>query len=182
MLNHFYIRKINCLLICRIFRSESTYYKYSLKELQENFPQRWETIAAALGMNLSTAAKTMQTISNTPGYWNLTHQEIQQLLKIRRKRHNEIIPDKRIKTGYNCKVATAFSTLSQISGNYKYRYLAIAAKTIDNMLENKDIEQHTSDLYDYAHLLNSILNQYLITKESRYLSLAKKAGILEEAE
>ena len=71
-------------------------------------------------------------------------------------------------------MATAFSTLSQISGNYKYRYLAIAAKTIDNMLENKDIEQHTSDLYDYAHLLNSILNQYLITKESRYLSLAKK--------
>ena len=157
-----------------ISSSESTYYKYSLKELQENFPQRWKTIAAALGMNLSTAAKTMQTISNTPGYWNLTHQEIQQLLKIRRKRHNEIIPDKRIKTGYNCKVATAFSTLSQISGNYKYRYLAIAAKTIDNMLENKDIEQHTSDLYDYAHLLNSILNQYLITKESRYLSLAKK--------
>ena len=42
------------------------------------------------------------------------------------------------------------------------------------MLDNKEIGQHTSDLYDYAHLLNSILNLYLITKENKYLSLAKK--------
>ena len=157
-----------------IHSSESTYYKYSLKELQENFKQRWECIAKALGMNLSESAKTMQTISNTPHYWDLTHQETQQLLKIRKKRGHETIPDKRIITGYNCKVATAYCTLSQISGNHKYRYLAIAAKTIDNMLNNKEIENHTSDLYDYAHLLNCILNLYLITKESKYLSLAKK--------
>ena len=154
--------------------SESTYYKYSLKELQENFKQRWETVAKALGMDLSTPAKAMQTISNTPQYWDLTHQETQQLLKIRRKRHHELIPDKRVKAGYNCKVATALCTLSQISGNHKYRYLALAAKTIDIMLDNKEIGQHTSDLYDYAHLLNSILNLYLITKENKYLSLAKK--------
>ena len=154
--------------------SESTYYKFSLKELQDNFPQRWEIVATHLGMNLSTSANTMQIISNTPGYWNLTYQEIQQLIKMRKKRRNELILDKRIKIGYNCKVATAFSTLSQISGNYKYRYLAIAAKTIDITLKNKDIENQTSDLYDYAHLLNSILNQHLITKERRYLSLAKK--------
>ena len=154
--------------------SESTYYKYSLKELQENFKQRWESIAIALGMDLKTPSGTMQTISNTPHYWNLTHSETELLLKIRRKRIKELLPDKRVKTGYNCKVATAFCILSQISGNYKYRYLATAAKTIDTVLKNKDIDNLTSDLYDYAHLLNSILNLYLITRESRYLSLAKK--------
>ena len=154
--------------------SESTYYKYSLKELQENFKQKWESIAIALGMDLKISANAMQTISNTPHYWNLTHSETELLLKIRRKRIKELLPDKRVKTGYNCKVATAFCILSQISGNYKYRYLATAAKTIDTVLKNKEIDSLTSDLYDYAHLLNSILNIYLITKENRYLSLAKK--------
>ncbi len=154
--------------------SESAYYKYSLKELRDNFKENWESIAKSLGMNLSESAIKMQIISNTPLYWSITHQEIQQLMRIRQKRHSEIIYDKRIVTGYNCKVATAFCTLSQISGNNKYRYLATAAKTIDNTLKTRKLENKSSDLYDYAHLLNSILNLYLITKESKYLSLAKE--------
>ena len=50
--------------------SESTYYKYSIKELEEAFPRNYRKIAEALGMNPLEDAKKPQIISNTPKYWD----------------------------------------------------------------------------------------------------------------
>ena len=168
--------------------SESTYYKYSIKELKKVFPNTYKSIAHALGMDTETDPETYQTISNTRKYWNITHEEIIGLKKIRHSRSKELLFDKRAMTGYNCRVATAFCSMAKItSKGEKEGYLAMSRAIVDNIM-NKQIdgkiklykyitsnrvEYSKSDLYDYSLFLNCLLNLYSISKDRKYLSLAR---------
>lgn len=168
--------------------SESKYYKYSLKELKKVFPDRWKSIAAALGMDNKRGENEYQTISNTRKYWEITYEELDILKKIRDSRSSEIIYDKRVMTGYNCKTATAFCYMAKISPKgEKEEYLGLAREIMENILQRQknssiklykyitssNVEYSNSDLYDYALFLNSILNYYILTKDEKYISLAK---------
>ncbi len=167
--------------------SESDYYKYSLKELKEMFPLRWREISTSLGMSLQENENFMQTISNTRKYWEITYDELEALKAIRKRRIGSIIYDKRIITGYNCKVATALCSMAAASPRNGKRYLTLAAQIVENILKiqkngkiklykyisTTNVEYSVSDLYDYSLFLNSILQLYILTKEPKYLSLAK---------
>lgn len=168
--------------------SESKYYKYSLKELKKVFPDSYKKVAEGLGMDIRRTEEEYQTISNTRKYWDITIEELALLKKIRNFRKDEVIYDKRVMTGYNCKAATAFCIMAKVSSKgAKEEYLGLAREIMENILKNQKkgkvklykyitsthVEYSNSDLYDYALFLNSILNYYTITKEEKYIALAK---------
>ena len=167
---------------------ESTYYKYSLKELENAFPDRYKEIARKLGMNANTDADIPQIISNTPSYWEISYEELKTLKKIRIEKRKEVIYDKRTMTGYNCRTAVAFCTMAKHSDKaHKQEYLTMAKEIIDNIANHRikgkanlykyisstRVEYSTSDLYDYSLFLNCLLNYYILTKETKYGDLAK---------
>ena len=69
----------------------------------------------------------------------------------------------------------------------KEEYLGLAREIMENILQRQknssiklykyitssNVEYSNSDLYDYALFLNSILNYYILTKDEKYISLAK---------
>lgn len=167
---------------------ESAYYKYSLAELREAFPRKYISIAKKLGMDTTVEEIIYQTIRNTPQYWEIEFQELETLKKIRHTRKGEVIYDKRIMTGYNCRTAVAFCTMARNSKmGEKQDYLQMAKSIIDNILQHKRkgdlhlykyisstrVEYSTSDLYDYSLFLNCLLHYYMITKDEEYRNLAK---------
>ncbi len=167
---------------------ESTYYKYSLAELEEAFPTQYRNIAKRLGMNLSEDAGAYQTISNTPQYWEISPDELEKLKKIRYTKKGEVIYDKRVMTGYNCRTAVALCTMARNRRmGEKQHYLQMATDIIENILQHQRkgeiqlykyikptrVEYSISDLYDYSLFLNCLLNHYMITKNVKYKKLAK---------
>lgn len=167
---------------------ESSYYKYSLKELQKAFPDNCKKIAQILGMDISADINTQQTISNTERYWEITHEELVILKKIRATKKGELLYDKRIMTGYNCKTAVAFCTMARyLDASHKKEYLTLAKEIIDNIASHRikgkinlykyinalHTEYSISDLYDYSLYLNCLLNYYMVTKEKKYGDMAK---------
>ena len=167
---------------------ESSYYKYSLKELEDAFQKKYRIIAHILGMNTGEEKNAQQTISNTERYWELTPEEIAKLKAIRNRKKGEVIYDKRVMTGYNCRTAIAFCLLAGYSKKgQKEEYLKMAKEIIDNIVNHRKkdrthlykylsptkLEYSTSDLYDYSLLLNSLLHYYMLTKDKDYLELAK---------
>lgn len=169
--------------------SESTYYKYSLKELEKVFPNRWEKVAAALGMDITQDKEQYQTISNTKDYWSITYHELEILKKIRMTRHKEVIYDRRVMTGYNCRTAIAFCFMAQVSQKgQKEEYLRMSRWIMEKIMcrckngrtklykyiTSSYVEYSTSDLYDYSLFLNCLLRYYIITKDELYWNLAKE--------
>ncbi len=168
--------------------SESTYYKYSIKELEEAFPRNYKKIAEALGMNPLEDGTKPQIISNTPKYWDISPDELETLKKIRQNKSSELILDKRIMTGYNCKVALAFYTLAINNGKqYRKEYLQHAEEILDNIIKHQrkgkihlykyissaNTEHYLSDLYDYSLFLNCLLWHFILTKDEKYNSATK---------
>lgn len=169
-------------------KEESTYYKYTLDELETAFPKRYKTIAKILGMNLHSDTSTPQIISNTDRYWDITQEELYILKKIRSKKKGEILYDKRIMTGYNCKTAIAFCKMAQnTEKGERKEYLKMAGNIIDNIINHRikgkaklykyinatHTEYSRSDLYDYSLFLNCLLNYYILTKDDKYGDMAK---------
>lgn len=168
--------------------NDSSYYKYSIKELEEAFPKRYRVIAHILGMTASGDKNALQIISNTERYWELTPEELQKLKTLRNRKKGEVMYDKRVMTGYNCRTAIAFCTLAANSKKgLKEEYLRMAKEIIDiiatrrkkgktnlyKYISSTELEYSTSDLYDYSLFLNSLLNYYIITKDRKYYELAK---------
>ncbi len=169
-------------------RNESSYYKYSLNELKDAFGAGYSNIAAKLGMDLKADGNTPQIIYNTPKYWEISQEELDQLKNLRWTKRSEIVYDKRTMTGYNCRAAVAFCTMAQNGpAAEKKQYLNRAKDIIDNiMTKRKDgktklykyisstkTEYSRSDLYDYSLFLNCLLNYYLLTKDEHYNAIAK---------
>lgn len=167
---------------------ESTYYKYSLNELKSAFPANYKAIASYLGMDSNEGGDVQQTIFNTPKYWEIAPDDLETLKKIRNRKKSELILDKRVMTGYNCKVAIAFCTLAKNSGKYhREEYLKLAKEVIDNIASHQKkgkihlykyisstrVEYSISDLYDYSLFLNCLLDYYLLTKDGKYNGMAK---------
>lgn len=167
---------------------ESSYYKYSIQELKEAFPGNYRGIATALGMNLQEGPNTFQIISNTPKYWDIAPDELETLKRIRSRKKNELIYDRRVMTGYNCKVALAMHTLAKNSPkHHREEYLRLAQEVIENIIKHQikgkihlykyisstKTEYSISDLYDYSLFLNCLLGHYILTKDEKYSSMAK---------
>lgn len=167
---------------------ESRYYKYSIAELKEAFPNNYSGIASALGLNLAEDPQVPQIVINTPKYWDITPVELETLKKIRNQKKGEIIYDKRVITGYNCKVALAYYTLATNSPKHKREeYIRLGQDILDNIAKHQKkgkihlykyisstrIEYTISDLYDYALYLNCLLWHYILTKDEKYNSRAK---------
>lgn len=168
--------------------NESTYYKYSLKELKQAFPQRYREIAKALRMSTTENSYTQQIISNTNNYWDITPDEIAILKEIRLKKRKEIIKDKRVMTGYNCRTAAALCELAKYSKKgEKEEYLTLVKEIIDNIIHSqksgkiylykyitsRDLEYSKSDLYDYSLFLNALIKYYLLTKDESYREVGR---------
>lgn len=173
-------------------RKESTYYKYTINELKKAFPTKYAQIASILGMDTNAEGDMPQVIYNSSRYWEITQDELITLKKIRKEKKEEIIYDKRVMTGYNCRTAVAFCTMAQNSNNIeKKQYISMAKEIIDNILTKRKegktklykyisstrAEYSKSDLYDYSLFLNCILNYYLLTKDKHYSAIAKDYAV-----
>ena len=123
--------------------------------------------------------------------FNKTEDEIIELLKrsseklldVRNKRDQPGTDDKII-TSWNSMMISAFAKGYRISGNEKYRNIAITAAEFFSKQFSKhgfihrtfknDIPKLNGYLDDYAYLTNSLIDVFEITAESYYLEMAQK--------
>ncbi len=165
--------------------ADSTYYKYSLKELSGVFKEDYRLVAAALGMKINIDENIQQIIANTPQYRSLPEEYKDKLKQLREAKSNEKIMDTRIITAYNCLYATS---LCIIGNNIPYKlneYLAKAEEIINVIMEKQDeksvkLNRYISEnkrglqraqLLDYTFFLNALLNIYKHTYNKRYSKL-----------
>ena len=167
---------------------ESTFYKFSIGELQKKFPDTYIYIASALGMNLESNREEQQIISNTHAISKLTDQEIALLRSIRAQKKDEIIVDKRVITAYNCLYSTSLCLIANNLRHKRTEYISRAQEIIANIIEHqkkdkirlhryisKERNEHANaDLLDYTFFLNALLHVYKYTKDEKYDNLISK--------
>lgn len=167
---------------------ESSYYKYSINELKDNFPDTYIYIAETLGMDTEAPADLQQIISHTSKFAKLTKEELSILKGIRRGKKGEVIVDKRVITAYNCLYSTSLCLITHNLGNKNKVYIEKAKDIISNILNTQTIDkirlhryisqdnrEHASaDLLDYTFFLNALLHIYKYTKEKKYDLLISK--------
>ncbi len=165
---------------------ESSYYKYSVKELKSYFPDRYPEITRYLGMTTDINEDIQQNISNTPDSGLITGKEYEQLKKIRRNKKEKLC-DKRVITCYNCMYASSLCIISRnLGGNDKY--IEQAEKIISGIIKKQKngeimlnrymLSGHRasgySDIMDYAMFLNAVINLYKSTEKEQYFTLSRK--------
>lgn len=169
-------------------REESAYYKFSLNELKEKFPDTHMYIAKILGMETEAAPDCQQIISNTREFEKITQEELAKLKEIRKSKKGEIIIDKRVITAYNCLYSTSLCLIANNLGRKKTYYTDRAKEIIENILNtqkkdkvrlhryiSQDNREHANaDLLDYTFFLNALLHIYKYTKEKKYDRLISK--------
>ena len=167
---------------------ESTYYKFSLQELEEKFPDTYLYIATALGMDPTANKQEQQIISNTRDTIKLTEQEIAILRSIRNRKSHEVIVDKRIITAYNCLYSTSLCLIANNLHDMRDEYINRAQEIITNIIEHqkkdqirlhryisKERNEHANaDLLDYTFFLNALLHIHKYTKDEEYDKLINK--------
>lgn len=167
---------------------ESSYYKYSMNEIMDAFPDTYIYIAHSLGMDEKQADDHQQIISNKPQTGKLSADEIALLKQIREKKSGETITDKRVITAYNCLYATSLCLISHNLHNSSSNYIVKAKEIISLILEykkkdkirlhryiSKEKNEHANaDLLDYTFFLNALLNIFKSTKEKHYDGLISR--------
>ncbi|MBR5857011.1 MAG: hypothetical protein IKY70_07045, partial [Bacteroidales bacterium] len=168
--------------------ADSTYYKYSIQELEEDFPETYIRIAAALGMDIKANRLDQQIIYTTQYTGKLTDNEIATLRKIRSSKRGEVIVDKRIITAYNCLYSTSLCLITNNLCKNNTEYINRAHNIVSNILEHqkrdkirlhryisKEKNEHANaDLLDYTFFLNALLHIYKYTKDKKYDDLISK--------
>lgn len=167
---------------------DSTYYKYSLKEIKTVFPDRYKEIVKALGMDEDKEYLVQQIISNTAAYKNLTEGDKKRLKRIRESKCEEVIIDNRVITAYNCMYATSLCIIANSLTDHRDEYIA-RAEAIINRIQKKqsagDVklyryispnynEYQTAELLDYSFFLNALLYLFKQTKKTQYDKLISK--------
>lgn len=166
--------------------NDSTYYRYSLKELKEAFPYRYIKIAQCLGMKVPANENIQQNISNTPNHWMITHEELKTLKAIRLKK-KERLCDNRVITGYNCMYAAVLCIISRNMDNNQ-EYISRAEEIISDIrnkqkkgelllyryMLSRDEAYMSSDLFDYAMFLNAVILLYKYTQKEEYYTLIRQ--------
>lgn len=167
--------------------NQSTYYRYTLKELKKYFPERYNQIALYLGMDISLNEDQYQNIFNTEHYWHITQEELYILKKIRKAR-KETIVDKRVITAYNCMYASSLCICAKNIKETRNDYLQRAEEILQTILTRQKTGEVTlyryilsgsdtylqSDLFDYALFLNAVLLLLRGTKKEEYKILSRK--------
>ncbi|MEF9931901.1 MAG: hypothetical protein RR770_06350, partial [Bacteroidales bacterium] len=165
----------------------STYYKYSLKELKKYFPKRYIQIAQYLGISINADNNILQNISNTINYWMITPDELDKLKKIRTTK-KEILLDKRVITAYNCMYASTLCIIAKNIKEISEENVKLAEVIISNTLKKQKTGEVTlcrymlcendtylhSDLFDYAFFLNAVILLLKHTNKEKYAILVRK--------
>lgn len=153
-----------------------TYYKYSLKELKENFPTDYIKIAKALKMDIKAKETHYQVISNTPEFSFITDDQLATLKQIRKTRKKQLIKDNSTIIGYNTLLASALCLLFKYEENAdkKEFYLNKAGSIIDNVLKIKLLKKSNYTLQDYSLLINSLINYAINTNNGKYKGIARE--------
>lgn len=157
------------------------YYQFSIKELKQLFPERWEEVGNALCMDLTAVEGLKQTISNSLEAEKLPQEEKDALLAHRRTREGIII-DMRKVTANNSLYISTLCDISSILDHYEYVDKAIEnhqymMRFFHNKKENltryeqSDIE---GILLDWAEFIGADVSLYKATKEDYYLTQAKE--------
>lgn len=167
---------------------ESTYYKYSLEEMVEAFPENCNQIAETLGMDCHKDSTLQQIIFNTPNFNGLPHDIKDKLKEIRQRKSGETIRDNRVITAYNCMYATSLCIIANNIAEKKDEYIEKAEKIVEHILNyqkadniklyryissNKS-EHQNSQLLDYTFFLNALLNIHKHTYKEVYDKLISK--------
>lgn len=117
--------------------STAVYFSCSIKELQIMFPERYQEISVALGLDTRKEINAKQIpVRNSDTYHIINREELDSL-KERRKEHRGYIKDTRIITSYNSQLAKS---------------LAIASVALDN----EEMLEEASTLFEY--ILNNNIN------------------------
>lgn len=155
---------------------ESTYYKYSLKELKENFPKDYIQIAKSMKMDITAEETRYQVISNTPEFSFITDKQIEILKEIRKNRESELVKDDRVIIGYNALLASALCLNSKYEENNikKETYYHKAGLIIDNILNIKNLKQSNYTLQDYSLLLNALINYAVLSNDDKYKNIVRE--------
>ena len=178
---------MTCITLKESFQ-KSTYYKYSIDELQKSFPDTYIYIASALGMDIEANRHEQQIISNTHNANKLTENEISKLRSIRNGKSSEVIVDKRVITAYNCLYSTSLCLIANNLQNNGNEYTNRAQEIVANIIEHqkkdkirlhryisKEKNEHANaDLLDYTFFLNALLHIYKYTNDEKYDNLISK--------
>ncbi len=160
----------------------STYYKYSINEIEKSFPDTYIYIMESLGMDPEHPRDLQQIISNTPQTGKLSPDDIKRLKQIRDTKRRETITDKRVITAYNSLYSTSLCLIAHNLRNPDNEYINRAKEIVSLILNQKKIdkirlhryiskeknEHANADLLDYTFFLNALLNIYKYTKDKEY--------------
>lgn len=167
---------------------DSTYYRYSLQEIINSFPDNYPIIISALGMDPYKEKDVQQIIRNTAQYMLLSEEQKENLLKIRALKAKEVITDNRIITAYNCMYASSLCIIGNNIKEKKSEYTSMAEGIIklilnkqskDNVklyryITDNNKENQSAQLLDYSFFLNALLNIYRHTGDIKYDKLISK--------
>lgn len=168
--------------------ADSTYYRYSMQEIEDYFPDCFQTIITALGMDTGKGKDEQQIIYNTEQYASLSQEQKDKLLKIRNLKRKEIITDDRVITAYNCMYASSLCIIGNNIKEKQGQYTVMAEDIISHILHTQakdnvrlyryisdnNKENQSAQLLDYSFFLNALLNIYRHTGADKYDKLISK--------
>ena len=165
----------------KIHPESSTYYKISLNDLNRIFAAGSDNIAVILGMDLSKPAGALQNIKNSERIKELSTEEKEKLIALRKERETELLLDNRVIMSGNCSYACLLPLIAKKCGYDGNEYIKRAENIIRYIIENLrdgDFKFHryllsscsygSSTLLDYALLLMALIILFIVTGEKKY--------------
>lgn len=169
---------------------ESRFYKTSIKELKDLFPNKYSTLIMIFNMPSNCSEDKYVNMQNTPLLKLLSNDDIKKL----REREantayiNELEYDKRVIFANNCFVATTFCTIAHNIPSLEDIYITKSKEVIEfissfNSNNTEELYRYltpskelhkSSNLLDYAQYIEALLNLYEATKSEEYLQKAIK--------
>ncbi len=163
----------------------SWYYQFSLNELSILFPDRFQDIALALGMDITKNRLDKQTPVRTEDCFIVISDDELDLLKKRREEHRGYFVDKREITSHNSQLVRALAISSKLLDNHKMYEEAVEA--INYLLDNNinssgKLFRYTccqqrsllGYLSDYSNFIDASLELYKAQGERIYFDIAQK--------
>ncbi len=159
--------------------NEAKCYKYSLNQIKELFPDKYNEISTALKLRKTNPSKSSE-IHNTIALEKLSQQEIDNLQSIRNT--DKIIKDMRVFLGDNCLFSTSLCIAANNIPEMASELIDMAEINMARILKNISKNNNTpyryisseneiimeSNLYDEAMFLNSLIRLYKLTNKDKY--------------
>lgn len=164
---------------------ESAYYLYSINELSFLFPENYQDIAMALGMDLTKNRLEKQVPVRGENCYNIITEEELKLLRSRRDEHRGYFVDKREITSHNSQFVRALAISSKFLNEdkmYEEAVDTLGYLLINNRNNLGKLYRYTccqqrsllGYLSDYSNFIDAALELYKAKENREYFDIADK--------